>query len=547
VTRPEAEASRPSRPGTGIGRAAALIAVLTVVARLLGLGRQVVFAHTVRAGCLGTAYATANQIPNYIYDIVLGGALTSIMVPVLARAAQRSAGDPEAAQTSSALLTWTVAILVPVSAALALAARPIAVALNPVNPHLACPHADMVAVTTRMLTVFAPQVLCYGLAVVLYGILQAHQRFTGPALAPVLSSLVVIGTYLLFVPFGHGHAILLRGLSPGAELILAVGTTLGVVALVVTALVPAVRLRLRLRPTFRFPLGVGRQARGLAAYGIAALIAQDASGLVVIVLANSIGPRGGIVLYGYSWQAFESLYAVLAIPIAVSAFPVLSAREGQEFDDTAASSARAVLLMSCLGAALLVAIAGPAARILATGPRQVPELAIGLAVFAPGLIGFGLMACLSRVLLALHRTAVAAAAMSGGWLAVIVADLLLVHAIKARYVVVALGLGNTIGLTLAAVALVIAVRRARGAAALLATARAAAAGLAAAVAAGAAGTGAALLIQAHRLGAARLPVDFAAAGVAAICAAAVFGLIAYLLDGGELRAAVARVRRTAAR
>ena len=51
----------------------------------------------------------------------------------------------------------------------------------------------MVAVATRMLAVFAPQILLYGLAVVLYGILQAHRRFVAPALAPVLSSLVVIG------------------------------------------------------------------------------------------------------------------------------------------------------------------------------------------------------------------------------------------------------------------------------------------------------------------------------------------------------------------
>ena len=62
----------------------------------------------------------------------------------------------------------------------------------------------MVTLTSRMLAVFAPQVLCYGLAVVLYGILQAHRRFTAPALAPVLSSLVVMAAYLLFVPFAAG-------------------------------------------------------------------------------------------------------------------------------------------------------------------------------------------------------------------------------------------------------------------------------------------------------------------------------------------------------
>ena len=91
----------------------------------------------------------------------------------------------------------------PVTAVIALASGPIARLLSPANPGAHCAQADMVAVTGRMLAVFAPQVLCYGLAVVLYGILQAHRKFTAPALAPVLSSLVVIAAYLAFVPLGR--------------------------------------------------------------------------------------------------------------------------------------------------------------------------------------------------------------------------------------------------------------------------------------------------------------------------------------------------------
>ena len=69
-----------------------------------------------------------------------------------------------------------------------------------------------------MLVVFAPQILLYGLAVVLYGILQAHRRFTAPALAPVVSSFVVITAYLAFVSLGHGyrHLCHLPRLGPGS-------------------------------------------------------------------------------------------------------------------------------------------------------------------------------------------------------------------------------------------------------------------------------------------------------------------------------------------
>jgi putative peptidoglycan lipid II flippase len=534
-------------PAAGIGRAAALIAGLTVAARLLGLVRTLVFSQTVGAGCLGAAYNTANLVPNIVYDIVLGGALTSIMVPVLARPAQRSAAgrDPAAAaevsKTSSALLTWTALILVPASAGIALAAGPLASLLNPRNAIGGCaPHRQaLVTVTSHMLVVFAPQILLYGVAVVLYGILQAHRRFGPPAVAPVISSLVVITAYLVFVPFGGSYARAhLGGLPLSAELILAVGTTAGVAALVATALIPVWRLRLRLRPTLRFPAGVGRRAGGLAVYGIAVLLAQDAALLVVVLLANGHGAEGALVLYGYGWQFFEAAYAVLAISIAVSAFPLLSAREGAEFDETAASSARAVLLLSFAGTALLIAVAIPAAHFLRTYDRQVPQLAASFVLFALGLAGYGLVACLSRVLLAAGQTTVTAAIVAGGWLLVIGADVALVLAVPGRLVVAMLALGNTVGLTAAGLALLAAVRRTRGAAALRGTARTAICGLAAATAGAAVGAGVAAALPS--------PGKIAAAAVAvlaAVCAAAVFAMVAYLLDGGELRAAVARARR----
>jgi putative peptidoglycan lipid II flippase len=534
------DAGRPA--GTGIGRAAVLIAALTILARLLGLVRTIVFAKTVGATCLGTAYVTANALPNIIYDIALGGALTSIMVPVLARPAHRSAADPAAAaevrQTSSALLTWTTVILVPVSLAIALAAGPLASLLNPANSRAHCAQAPLVAVTGHMLAVFAPQILLYGLAVVLYGILQAHRRFAAPALAPVISSLVVIAAYLAFVPLGASHVNALSGLPLAAELTLSVGTTVGVAALVLTALIPAWRLRVRVRPTLRFPVGVGRRAGGLAVFGIVALVTQDLSQLVVILLANGRGSSAAFVLYQYGWQVFEAAYAVLAISIAVSAFPALSTREGDDFDQTAAGSARAVLLMSFLGAALVAAVAIPAAHFLASNPAQVPQLAVGLALFAPGLAGYGLVACLSRVLLAARRTRAAAIAVAGGWLIVIAADVLLVSLVPGRWVVAMLALGNTIGLTAAGIALLIAVRRTRGTAALAGAGRAGVAGLAAAAAGAAAGAGVAAALHASGTVAAAL-----AAVLAAVCALAVFAAVALVLDGGELRAAVTRVRR----
>jgi putative peptidoglycan lipid II flippase len=544
---PDPSMQRPA--GHSIGRAAALIAALTIVARMLGLVRTIVFSQTVGAGCLGTAYNTANLVPNIIYDIVLGGALTSIMVPVLARPAAKAAGDPQAAhevsQTSSALLTWTVLILVPASVVIAAVAGPLAGLLNPHNPHGGCaPHQQsLVHVTGSMLAVFAPQIVFYGLAVVLYGILQAHRRFAAPALAPVISSLVVITAYAVFVPLGGGFKTRsnLAGLPLSAELVLSVGTTVGVAALVLTALVPAWRLHIRVRPTLRFPAGVGPRVGGLAVYGIAALIAEDLSALVVVLLANGRGSQGALVLYGYGWQFFEAAYAVLAISIAVSAFPLLSTRDGPDFDETAASSTRAVLLLSLAGTALLIAAANPAAHFMQTTSAQVPQLAAGFRLFALGLTGYGLVACLSRVLLAVGRTAVTAIIVAGGWVLVIAADVALVLVAPPRMVVAMLALGNSVGLSAAGAALLAAVRRVRGGAALRGMLRTVVSGLAAATAGAGLGTAVGLVLP--TVGRAEAA---GSAVVAALCALAAFALVAYFLGGGELRAAVAAARAAVA-
>jgi len=528
--------------GANFARGAALIAGLTIFSRILGLARTLVFSQTVGAGCLGTAYVTANQVPNLVYELVLGGALASAMVPVLARPASRSATDPaekaRVAQISSALLTWSVIILVPVTICVAAAAGPIASALNPANASAHCVRAEVVTTTGRMIAVFAPQIILYGLSVVLFGLLQAHRRFTGPALGPALSSLVVIASYLGFASLAHG--LPLSRISLGAELLLATGTTAGVAALVVAGLLPSWRLHLRVRPTLRFPPGVARRAGGLALVGVIELIAGDLSSIVAIALANGHGATGAIVIYNFGWQAFSSLHAVLAVSVATSAFPVLASRDGPVFDRTCARSTRAALLVSWLGTAVMAAIAVPAAHVLARQPDQVPQLIMGFATFAPGLAGAGLIANLSRVLFALGRLRVAAAALAGSWLLVTVADVVLVELASPRLVVAALGLGSTIGQTVVAIPLVLAIRRIRGRDAVQGTGHAALAGLAAACAG--VGVGVAISVAlpvSHKLLATGVAV------VAACGAAAAFAAVAYLLDDGDLRIVVARLRQMA--
>ncbi len=531
-----------ARPGAGIARGAALVGGLTIASRILGLVRTLVFSQTVGAGCLGTAYVTANQVPDLLYQLVLGGALTSAMIPVLARSAERAADDPAAkAQVSkitSALLTWTFIIVVPLTLGIVAAAGPIASLLNPANPAAHCPRPDMVATTTTMLQVFAPQALLYGFSVILYGLLQAYRRFAAPTIGPGISSLVLISCYLAFVPLDKG--LPLSQLPVSAELVLSGGTTLGIAVLVLVAVWPTWRLHLRLRPAVRFPPGVARRAGGLALVGFLELIAIDVANVVSIALANGRGETGALVIYNYASQVFNSISAILALSIVVSAFPVLSAREGPVFDRTCAGSTRAIMLMSWLSTAVIAAIAVPAAHVLAKQPDQVPQLIESFAAFAPGVAGTVVVANLSRVMFVIGRLKVAAAALGGSWVLVIVADVVLAELAPHRLVPAALSLGFTIGQTVVAVPMVAVTRRICGPAAVRGVGRATLAGLAAGAAGVAAGVAISVAVPLHH----KLEA-FALAVPAAVAAILAFSVVAYLLDDGDLRAIAARLRRAA--
>jgi putative peptidoglycan lipid II flippase len=510
------------------------------LARVLGLARTLVFSQKIGASCLGTAYVTANQVPNLVYELVLGGALTSAMVPVLARSAERADTDPAAraqvSQITSALLTWSFIILIPLTLVIAAAAGPIASLLNPANPNQHCPRPDVVSTTGSMLAVFAPQILFYGLSVVLYGLLQAYRRFAAPALGPAIASLVVIAAYFAFTSLDKGLPLARLPLS--AQLVLSVGTTLGIAALVAVAVFPTWRLHLRFRPTLRFPDGVARRVSGLAIVGIIELAAYDVSNVVFIALANGRGTTGAVVVFNYGWQAFSSVYTVLGVSIAISAYTVLCAREGPVFDETCARSTRAIMLACWLGTAVIAAIAVPAAHVLAKQPDQVSELIAVFAAFAPGVAAVGVIAILSRVMFAIGRLKVAAVAVGGSWLLVIVADVVLGELAPPRLVVPALALGITIGQSALAIPLVIWTGRIRGRAAIRGVGRATLTGLVGAAAGAAVGAGISVVLPvSHKL------LALGTAVLAACGATLAFGVVAYLIDDGDLQTVLTWVRR----
>jgi putative peptidoglycan lipid II flippase len=517
---------------------AALIAAVTVLSRLVGFLRTLAFSHTVGTQSLADAYNTANQVPNTVFDIVAGGALASVAVPLLAGPLAR--GERKDAEAIvSALLTWAVGVLLPLSLVGVAASGPLGDLLG--GSH--APLGAYGATVARFLVMFLPQIPLYGVAVVLSATLQADRRFLAPALAPLLSSVVVVSTYLVFGeidPAAAGGA--LTGNGTTSELFLGLGTTAGVATLALS-LVPALRRGgLRLRPRFRFPRGVARRARGLAAAGIATLAAQNLVVLGVVVLtSHSHAADGALTVYTFSWAVYVLPYAVLAVPIATTSFTELSARADDGdlagFRSGVSVTSRAVLIAACLGSALLAATAWPMAYLFIsapTGPRP-SMMAYGLLAFALGLPGYAAIAHLGRVLYAGGHGRAAATATVAGWLSVLGADCVLIWALPSTQAVAALGLGNAFGMTVAGVLLLAAARRRTGPGTFAGLPRAAAIGVIAAAAAGAVGW-----LVASWIGPTTSAEAMATAVLCGLIAVTVFGTLLLALDDGDLKPLLAR-------
>ena len=471
------------RPMRRIAAAAAVIAGLTVLTRVVGFVRTLVFAAAVGTTDLGDMYQTANTIPNIIFEVVIGGALTVVVVPLLAGSDARQAG-----RIGSALLTWTLVLLVPLGLLLAIFATPVAALLaGNAGP-------EQVAVAGRMLRVFSAQLPLYGIGLVLTGILHAHHRFTWPVLAPMLSSLVVIGAYLTFAAV-EGSGTDIPEVSRTGELILSVGTTLGVAVLSLCLLIPVRSLGLRLRPTFALTRELRRRAVGLAGAAVLTVTAQQIATAVLIRLANG-GPVGSLVLFTVAQAVFLLPWSVLAVPLSTPTFPVLAeaaaAADKERFDATVARSTRAVLLAAGLGAAALVGLAPALGQFLSTMTATHPSpalLAATIVAFSPGVIGLSLFSLANRALIAAGEQRRAAAAAAIGWACTIAAAVVVAAVVPQDARVIALAGANSVGMTVLGGCVLIVVARRRGVVALAGFLRTLLVSLGAAAMAGAAGWG----------------------------------------------------------
>jgi putative peptidoglycan lipid II flippase len=435
-----------SRAGgnSGLARSGLMMATGTLASRITGFLRTVVIAAAL-GRFLGDAYNVANTIPNILYDLLLGGVLSSIVIPLLVQAAQR--GEEEGTAYAQRLFTIVAASLTVVAVAGVLLAPEIvalyAGRLTPANHELA----------TTFARYFLPQVLFYGVGAVLGAILNTRGSFAAPMWAPVLNNLVVIASGALFLAI-TGSAPRPGSLTHGQMLVLAIGTTAGIVVQTI-ALVPALRhvqFRLRLRWDWR---GAGfRSAGPFAAWMVGYVLTNQLGFLVIVNLATASGRARGTSGFGYSaytyaFVLFSLPYAVIAVSVVTALFPRMSRSAALEHRGEVANTLAGGLTLSATllvpATAALIAL-GPliGAVVFAHGNTDLSDARLTgatLAAFAVGLVPFSAFQIQLRAWLAMNDSRTPALVNVAITAVNVLADVVLYLALPAREKVVGLALG----------------------------------------------------------------------------------------------------------
>ncbi len=524
-------------PGAGLGRAAVGISAWNAVSRVTGFVRVLAVGAALGATFLGNTYQSANLVSTLTFELLAAGLLSAPLVPAFVGLFDEGR-DGDAERLAGSLLGLALAALGALALAMAVAGPLLMRALT-AGVDDAAVRADEVRFGSFLLWFFLPQMLLYAAGAVAGALLNARSRFAAAAFSPVANNVVVTATMVAFVAVTAGAD---RGLDLGLapKLILALGTTAGVLAMAAVPVLALPGAGVRLRP--RIDLGAPglRAVARVGAWGAALLAAVQVLMAVTLVLANKV--EGGVVAYQIAFTFFLLPFALVAHPIFTALHPRLSssAHAGRwaDFGGDLSQGLRRTLVLVVPAAALLAALAQPVLALVRLGaldPAGAALVARVLAACSLGLGGYAAFQLLARAATAAGQARLAAlvglGVAAGGSVLMVVAA----GATSGDDRVVALGVAHSIAMTAGAAALFALLRRRVAAAVPVggAVVQAVVAG-GAAWAAAAAGAGA--LDLGGRTGAL---ADLAAGGVSGLAAG---GLVLWASGGLRTAGAVRRAR-----
>ena len=388
-------------------RDTAVMSVGTTLSRITGYLRLSAQTAALGVSALGNTYATANTTPNIVYELVLGGILTSVFVPVFVEWLQKHGRD-EAWMVADRVLTLALVVLSGVAILGAIFAPQI------MRLYLSASDATdkeaQIELGAFFLRWFMPQIVFYGVGAVATGLLQAERKFAAPMFAPILNNLTVIATFGVYALLVGSGTTSVESITFAEKTVLAAGTTLGVAAMT-SALWPSLRslgFRWHLRFDWNHP--AVRRLGKLALWVVVYVVANQVAYIVIMVFTGKF--EDGYQIYASAFILFQLPHAIVAVSIFTALLPPMSGRwAAHDIDGLRTLFSRGVrdTVVVIVPAALgYLALAVPIVSLLLQHGRadaaDAENIAHTLQAFAVGLPFFSAFQLLTRTFYAMQDT-----------------------------------------------------------------------------------------------------------------------------------------------
>jgi putative peptidoglycan lipid II flippase len=340
------EPAPPDETGSAAGHSA-VMALGSLVSRVTGFLRTVIIGAALGSTVVGNAYTTAQWFPGMVYELLLGGILTSVLVPSLVRSRKF---DPDRGEAYTQRLVTLAVLALGTTTVLAVACAPLLTWVS---------RTDAPDLVTAWSYLILPTIFFYGLAGVLMAVLNTRGHFAAPMWAPILNNLVVIATFAIYLLIFGVERLDPAEMDAARIALIGGGTLLGIVVQA-AGLMPALR-RVGFRMRWRFDFAALR-LRELGRLGMWMFVyvgSNQVGVLVVLSLINDAGAEAGLLIFNLVFLLLMMAHGIVGVSIIVALMPRMSSaaadkRFGDLIDDVSKGARMAAVVLAPIAVAYVV-------------------------------------------------------------------------------------------------------------------------------------------------------------------------------------------------
>lgn len=374
-----------------IARSSTIMAVGTLASRITGLVRGLLLVAVLGTTLLGDTYNVANTMPNILYNLIIGGALTAVFVPQMVRAIR----EPDGGSAFISRLVTATSVMLATLVLISILAAPLLVRVF-ASSYVGRPEFNL---TVLFMRYCLPQIFFMGLFALLGQVANSKGKFGPMMWAPVFNNVVVIGVFAYFLHISKGWKV--STISNSDATWLGVGTTVGFV-IQLACLVPVLReTKIKIRPRFDWRDPEIRKSLHLASWTLAFAAFSQLSYLVTVNLSTGAAVRAlkegvttgvGYTPYGNAFLILLLPHSVVTISIVTAILPLLSShaidRKFQEIHDELIRAIRLVGIITVPSAIAFLLFGPLITRTLYFGISNADARYLGLVLsaFALGLV-----------------------------------------------------------------------------------------------------------------------------------------------------------------